>query len=90
MSVKHEELEAHGSIKILEVFLKQELLPDNIINHLRLIQDLRSSGVAHRKGERYAKNVSKHAPNKTRIEIIHELFIDMTNVFNDLTQSISR
>ena len=78
-------------IPMLEDFLLCESLPTAIISHLRTIQNLRSSGVAHRKGSKHEKNVSKYGLDKTsRKEFIRKMFVDMTSAFNDLTYSISK
>ena len=78
-------------IPMLEDFLLCESLPTTIISHLRMIQNLRSSGAAHRKGRRYEKNVSRYGLDKTSgKEFIRKMFVDMTSAFNDLTNSISK
>ena len=91
VSAERKGLKEPGSIEILEVFLKHESLPDDIINHLRRVQDLRSSGVAHRKGRRYTKNVSKYGLDKTSgKEFIHKMFVDITGALTTLSELLER
>ena len=71
-------------IPMLEDFLLCESLPTTIVSHLRKIQDLRSSGVAHRKGSKYARNADKYdlsgAGGK---KFIRKLLVDMASTFYD-------
>lgn len=80
-----------GSIEILEVFLKHKSLPVDIISRLRRIQNLRSSGVAHRKGSKYAKHVSDYNLDKTsKKEFIRKLIVDMTRDLTTLSELLER
>ena len=75
-----------NSISMLEDFLKWKSLPTTIISHLQKIQNLRSSGVAHRKGSKHERNTDKYGLNKAcGKEFIRELFVDMTRTFDNLS-----
>jgi hypothetical protein len=53
-------------INALETFLVSKvgsITVKELVKPFRIIQDLRSSGVAHRKGENYSKNINKHGLN---------------------------
>lgn len=74
-----------GSITILEEFLNVMSLPTDIIQPLHQVQDLRSSGVAHRRGDEYARCVVKYGLNETcKEEFFRKLLADMAKAFDAL------
>ena len=74
-----------GTITILKEFLSLMSLPTDIILPLQRVQDLRSSGVAHRRGTRYAKHAVRHGLNETcKEEFFRRLLADMTKAFDAL------
>lgn len=87
--IRHSKNNKLGSIKILENFLNRKSLPITIISYLQEIQTLRSSGIAHRKGSKYEKNIGRYGLNDVSgREFIHKLLVDMTKAFNCLAQNI--
>ena len=83
LNIKYKEKDKPKSISMLEDFLRCKSLPTAIISHLRMIQDLRSSGVAHRKGGKHAKNTNKYGVNEDgRKKFIRKLIVDMTDAFD--------
>lgn len=76
-------------IPALENFLNHHSLNTDIIYHLRKIQDMRSSGAAHRKGKEYEKNVIKYGLNRTTNQkFVRQLFVDVADVFDNLALDI--
>ena len=76
-------------ITALENFLNHHSLNTDIIYHLHKIQDMRSSGAAHRKGKEYEKNVVKYGLDKTTNQkFVRQLFVDMTKVLDSLALDI--
>ena len=73
------------SIQILDEFLKDMSLSTDIIQPLHLIQDLRSSGAAHRRGAKYTKQAARHGLNDTcKEEFFRNLLVNMTRAFDAL------
>ena len=74
-----------GSIAVLKEFLSLMSLPTDIIQPLHRVQDLRSSGAAHRRGANYAKHVAKHGLNEAcKEEFFRKLLVDMTRALDAL------
>ena len=65
-------------IQMLESFLEYESLPTTIIPHLRKINELRSSGVAHVKGNKFRKHARKYKLNDVgRSKFVRSLLADI-------------
>ena len=72
-------------ILALESLLKFYDLNTEIIHHLHSIQNTRSDGIAHRRGEKYEKTAKRYNLDKiTRTEFIKKLIKEMTKSFNNL------
>ena len=70
-------------IRMLERFLEYESLPTTIIPYLRNIQDLRSSGVAHRKGREFRRNARKLGlSGADQAEFVKKLLADIVKELN--------
>lgn len=77
-------------IKALEKFLMHHNMSTQIIKYLHTIQDIRSSGVAHPKGKKYANIVKKHDIDGKYSEFIKKMVEKITVSLNDLGLAVSR
>ena len=72
-------------IRMLESFLVHEFLDDKIILELDKIQNIRSSGVSHRKGSGYEKTISKYGLDKiSYIEFFKNLMEKLVQSIDDI------
>lgn len=72
-------------IRMLESFLNHEFLDHKIILELDTIQNIRSSGVSHRKGSGYEKTISKYGLDKiSYIEFFKNLMEKLVQSIDDI------
>lgn len=80
--------EQKRSIKTLECFLNKHKIKSSICEMLREIQNFRSSGSAHLKGENYDKLKEKHMPSPNRqtyyAELLKKLVAEFTMLAGEL------
>lgn len=70
-------------IRGLETFIQKNNLDNSLINTLDLIQNIRSSCIAHRRGENCIKLLKKHnLSDKSNIEIFKKLISDLIESLN--------
>ena len=73
--------EIKGGISKFEKFLETHQYPNcqQNIQFLRNLQDLRSSGVAHRKGDKYKKNIKKIGLTESnRADVLKNILVEAT------------
>lgn len=75
-------------IRMFELFLKHEHLNEEIIPDLDKIQEIKSYGVSHRKGQNYEKIVLKYGLDRTnRIEFFKDIMANLTRHIDILSSS---
>ena len=75
-----------GSIQKLKFFFEKENIDLGIITHLNKIQQIRSTGIAHRKGDKFEIISQKYKLDKTNnVEFFKNLIHDLINSFEKST-----
>lgn len=80
-------------ISLLDKALKHRNISDaeQHVKFLRNLQELRSTSVAHRKGDKYIKAVSRMGLDRLSLaEVLKSLFVDGINFLRFLTENIDK
>jgi hypothetical protein len=74
--------ETKGGISKFEEFLENHQYPNcqQNIQFLRILQSIRSTGVAHRKGDPYKKNIKKiDLTESNRADVLKNILVEATD-----------
>ena len=81
----------NGSIKILKCFMNLEKIDSNIYGILCKIQNIRSAGIAHKKGKKYIQIMKEYnKENVSNSKFIENIIIELTDSFNALCKALSK
>ena len=81
---------AKGSIQILELFLEKENISSDLVQILYKIQQIRSSGIAHRKGEEYERISEKYDLNENdKNEFFKKSITELTDAFKKINSQLT-
>jgi len=76
-------------LRTLERFLENEKIDSDIIQNLNTIQQIRSAGISHRKGENYEKISQKYNLEKiSPTDFFKDQISKLTKSFNDLSSKM--
>ena len=78
------------SIQILKLFFEKENISSDLVQILYKIQQIRSSGIAHRKGKEYERISEKYDLNKIKkIEFFKKSISDLTVAFKNINSQLT-